>query len=106
MKGAHDHSSKYTAEEGAQPCSPSIPYRALLGSLLWLAQGTRPDIAYAVAQCAKYAQSPKHAHWCALKKIPRYLQRTTALGIHYTRLRVPACLSTFMGYHSQRDLPH
>jgi hypothetical protein len=68
-KGQHDHSSKYTVEEGAQLCPSTVPYRAVLGSLLWLAQGTRPDIAYAVTQCAKYAQAPRHAHWCALKKI-------------------------------------
>ena len=85
IKGTHDHSSNYTPEEESQPCPPSIPYRAVLGSLLWLAQSTRPDIAYAVAQCAKYAQAPEHAHWCALKKILRYLQGTTTLGIHYTR---------------------
>ena len=87
IKGQHDHSSQYSAEEGAQPCSQDIPYRAVLGSLLWLAQGTRPDIAYAVTQCAKYAQDPRYAHWCALKKILRYLHGTSSLGIHYTKSR-------------------
>jgi len=85
LKGRHDHSAKYSPEDGAQPCSSDIPYRAVLGSLLWLAQGTRPDIAYAVTQCAKYAQDPRHAHWCALRKILRYLHGTASLGIHYTK---------------------
>ena len=31
-----------------------IPYSEAVGSLLWVANGTRPDVAYAVSQVAKY----------------------------------------------------
>ena len=51
--------------------------------LLWISQGTRPDITYAVSQCAKYSTKPKNAHWWALKKILRYLKGTSDYGIHY-----------------------
>ena len=50
--------------EGAKDCPGNIPYKKLLGALLWLSQGTRPVITYAVSQCAKYAQKPRIAHWC------------------------------------------
>ena len=69
--------------EGAEECPGNLPYKELLGALLWLSQGTRPDIAYAVAQCAKYSQKPKKAHWWALKRILRYLKGTVEYGIHY-----------------------
>lgn len=54
-----------------------------MGGLLWVSQGTRPDITYAVSQCAKYSTKPKNAHWWALKKILRYLKGTSDYGIHY-----------------------
>jgi len=60
-----------------------VPYRELLGALLWISQGTRPDVTYAVSQCAKFSSKPKNAHWWALKKILRYLKGTADYGIHY-----------------------
>ena len=71
--------------EGAAECPGNIPYKELLGALLWLSQGTRPDITYAVSQCAKFAQKPRMAHWWALKRILRYLKGTADYEIHYQR---------------------
>ena len=39
---------------GAVKCDASIPYREEVGSLLWLANGSRPDILFAANQAAKY----------------------------------------------------
>jgi hypothetical protein len=61
----------------------SIPYREAVGSLLWLANGTRPDIAYAVGQCARFLSNPGKAHWDAVKHIMRYLKGTISIGITY-----------------------
>ena len=47
----------------------SIPYRVAVEDLLWLANGTRPDIAYAVDQCARFLSNPGRAHWDAVKKL-------------------------------------
>ena len=41
-------------ERGSLKCDASIPYRKVIGSLLWLAHGSRPDISFAVNQVAKY----------------------------------------------------
>ena len=35
-----------------------MPYRELVGTLLWIANGTRPDIAFAVTTLAKYTSNP------------------------------------------------
>ena len=39
---------EYNAEEGSRDFTATVPYRELLGALLWVSQGFRPDIAYAV----------------------------------------------------------
>ena len=36
-----------------------IPYRDLIGCLLWISMGTRPDVSYALNQCARYSSDPK-----------------------------------------------
>ena len=42
---------------------------------------TRPDISFAVHQCAKYCQNPKLLHERAVKYIGRYLYKTRDKGI-------------------------
>ncbi|QRV96994.1 Pol polyprotein/retrotransposon [Ceratobasidium sp. AG-Ba] len=58
-------------------------YRRLLGCLNWLAQGTRPDIAYAVSRLGQAQSNPHPAHWHALKHILRYLSTTLDMGLTY-----------------------
>ena len=41
-------------EMGAVKCDASIPCREVIGSLQWLAHGSRPDVSFAVNQVAKY----------------------------------------------------
>ena len=60
-------------------------YRELIGSLLYLANGTRPDIAFAVNQLSQYVTNPTLQHWTALKRILRYVQGTKSLGLEYIR---------------------
>ena len=42
----------------AKPLSREIPYRSVVGSLLYLAMGTRPDIAYAVSLVSRKLEDP------------------------------------------------
>jgi len=45
--------------------------------------GTRPDVSYAVNQCARYSSDPKPEHWSACLRILRYLKGTVDHGLHY-----------------------
>ena len=45
-----------------------VPYRSAVGSLIYLVTGTRPDIAVAVGEVAKYSNNPGKQHWMAVKK--------------------------------------
>ena len=49
-----------------------------MGMLLYLTGSTRPDIAYAVHQCARFCHDPKRSHEQAVKHIVRYLLSTQA----------------------------
>ena len=61
----------------------AVPYMSAVGSLLYAALGTRPDIAYAVNAVAQYSKCPGPAHWTAVKRIFRYLVGTTALCLFF-----------------------
>ena len=37
----------------------SLPYCELIGTLLWIANGTRPDISYAVGALANFTNNPR-----------------------------------------------
>ena len=51
----------------------TLPYRELIGTLLWVANGTRPDIEYAVGTLAKFTNNPGEIHWKALLRVLGYL---------------------------------
>ena len=54
----------------------NVPYREAVGSLMYAAIGTRPDIAFAVTLLSQYLQNPGRAHWEQAKRAIRYLKGT------------------------------
>ena len=56
-------------------------YASVVGMLMYLANNTRPDIAYATHQVARFTHNPKNSHALAVKKIVRYLQGTKDKGM-------------------------
>ena len=58
-------------------------YAAAIGSLMYAAIGTRPDIAYAVQHLSQFTSNPSPAHWSAIKRVFRYLNGTRNYGITY-----------------------
>ena len=49
--------------------------------MLYLASNTRPDISFAVHQCARFTQNTKVSHETSVKRIYRYLQGTEDNGL-------------------------
>ena len=58
-------------------------YANLIGSLMYLAIATRPDIAYSVNKLAQYTLAPRSKHWTAIKRIFRYLKGTKYYELVY-----------------------
>ena len=61
--------------------SESWEYASILGMLMFLSTNSRPDIAYAVNQCARFTHCPRASHAVAIKRIIRYLKGTRDQGM-------------------------
>jgi hypothetical protein len=60
-------------------------FRELVGSLNYIAVMTRPDIATAVHQLARFTARPGSTHLVAAKHLLRYLRGTSQKGITYSK---------------------
>jgi len=60
-----------------------VNFMCLVGSLLYTATISRPDIAYAVQALGRHMQNSTEEHYLAGKRILRYLQGTKNLGLKY-----------------------
>ena len=63
----------------------TYPYRELIGTLLWVSNGTRPDITYPVNTLAKFTHNPGLIHWRASLRILGYLNTTKHYCIRYAQ---------------------
>jgi hypothetical protein len=59
----------------------TIPFREAVGSFIYLAMGTRPDLAFFIRDVSQYLSNPGKPHWKAIKRGLRYLKGTTNYGI-------------------------
>ena len=59
-------------------------YQKLIGSLMYLMMGTRPDLAYTVSTLSKFNCNPTSDHLIAAKRVLRYIQSTAKLHLAFT----------------------
>ena len=60
-----------------------FPYRQVVGGLMYLMCGTRPDIAYSVSVASRKLENPTDQDAIKVKRILRYLKDTIDFGIIY-----------------------
>jgi hypothetical protein len=58
-----------------------VPYQCGIGSLMYAATSTRPDIAFPVAILSQFMRNPGSTHWEAVKDVIRYLKGTADLKL-------------------------
>lgn len=56
-------------------------YRAVVGSLMYLMLGTRPDLTYAVREYSQFLHNPGILQWKAAKRALRYVSKTLDYGL-------------------------
>ena len=62
-----------------------LEYSRILGSIMYVMNCTRPDIAYAVSKLSRYTSNPGKNHWKAIIRVLGYLRYTQNHGLHYGR---------------------
>ncbi|KAL0291632.1 UNVERIFIED_CONTAM: Retrovirus-related Pol polyprotein from transposon TNT 1-94 [Sesamum radiatum] len=61
----------------------TIPYATAVGSIQYVVQCTRPDVAYALSVTSRYQACAGEVHWRAVKSILKYLKRTKDMFLIY-----------------------
>ena len=70
------------AEQGGE-IQDVLPYKSFVGSVNYMAVGTRPDLAYVVGILCRYMDKPTGTHWNIVNKVLRYLKGTPDIGITF-----------------------
>lgn len=88
------HGLKMSTENGAKLPNEKeemdkIPYRQLIGSLMYLALYTRPDIMHAVTKLSQYNTNSGRIHWTQAKHVLRYLSGTRDYALQYRAYEKP-----------------
>ncbi|KAL0283107.1 UNVERIFIED_CONTAM: Retrovirus-related Pol polyprotein from transposon TNT 1-94 [Sesamum angustifolium] len=60
-----------------------IRYASAVGSIQYVVQCTRPDVAYALSVTSKYEGCAGETHWSTIKTILKYLKRTKDMFLVY-----------------------
>ena len=69
-------------DKDGEPFDEKWEYASVIGMLMYLANNSRPDIAFAVNQCARFTHQPKQSHAGGVKRILRYLKGTMDKGMY------------------------
>lgn len=66
-------------------CKGQFPYQQLIGSLMYLAVLTRPDIAFSVGFLSQFNNCFNQETWSYAKRILKYLKKTKDFGLTFKR---------------------
>lgn len=71
--------------EKAENCLTDVPYQRLIGSLMYLAVLSRPDIAYSISYLSQFNNCYNESHFNQAKRVLKYLQKTKHYCLKYSK---------------------
>ena len=71
-------------DRGEKELKDNKGYQAIVGSLMYTALATRPDISFAVAALCRYNSRPFNSHLTAAKTVLQYLKSTANFRLHFS----------------------
>lgn len=87
--GARPASTPSGSSQHLEPTSASDQlfdvsrYQRVIGQLMYLMRGTRPDICFVVSRLSRYVARPAEKHWKCAMQVLRYLKGTCEYGTAY-----------------------
>lgn len=85
----------FKIRKNSDPLPDNAEYQRLIGSLLYVATHSRPDMAAFVGVLSHKISSPTSIDWTEARKIARYLMHTIGYGL---RLAAPGEDFQLVGY--------
>ncbi|CAM8939577.1 unnamed protein product [Rhodiola kirilowii] len=82
VKSPYDSSLHLCKNKGA--AVKQSDYAKIMGSVMYLMNCTRLDIAYAVSRLSRYTHNPNSDHWIALARLMQYLKGTIDWNLCYS----------------------
>ncbi|POM69506.1 Integrase catalytic core protein [Phytophthora palmivora] len=79
---AQDALTELLSAHGGAGAATVKTFQSLVGSLLWITQCTRPDVAFAVHKITRRTNAPTLGDWKLAKRELRFLARTSTLKLH------------------------
>jgi len=67
--------------ERSEESEESLSYREVVGSLMYLMGGTRPDLDFAVGKLSRVLSGYNKEHWAAVKHVARYAKGSVDKGV-------------------------
>ncbi|CAH0730285.1 unnamed protein product, partial [Brenthis ino] len=62
-----------------------VPFRELIGSLMFVSTSTRPDIAFATSYLSQFLDKRTKTLWTQAKRVLRYLKHTINIGLQFNK---------------------
>jgi len=76
---------KWEGEDDHSKYKPPYEYASILGSVMYIANMTRPDLVTAVNKLSRFTTNPSHAHFKALTRLIAFTYQTRDRKLRYTR---------------------
>ncbi|KAI0992058.1 hypothetical protein K3495_g16128 [Podosphaera aphanis] len=89
-----ESNQRLMAAANGEPRVNATLYQQIIGSIMYIATGTRPDLAYTVTHLSQYNSDPSSTHLGAAKRVLRYLKETRDLKLTY-KFQSPLVLNGF-----------
>ena len=78
-----------TTSIDSKPLPDAKLYQEIVGSLIYVMTGTRPDISYVVSKLAQFMHNPTEYHLSVAKNVLKYLKGTIHYSLKYSKLNFP-----------------
>lgn len=86
----------YRSREGSRLLPDNQQYHSLVGAILYTAVNTRPDVSASISILSRKIKDPTEVDWTELKRIVRYLMKTSGFKLKLAATRSEA--TKLVGY--------